>query len=39
MSDLKKINSVSLRFFIQLILILSFTKILNIEIISTKIDF
>ena len=39
LSDLKKINSVSLRFFLQLILILIFVQILNLEIKTTKIEF
>ena len=39
LSDLKKLNSVSLRFFLQIILILFFSQILNIEIKTTKIEF
>ena len=39
LSDLKKLNSVSLRFFLQIILILFFSQVLNIEIRTTKIDF
>ena len=37
-SDLKKLNSVSLRFFLQLVIIIFFIAILNLEINSTKID-
>ena len=36
-SDLKKLNSVSLRFFLQIITIIFFTNLLNIEINSTKL--
>jgi len=39
LSDIKKLNSVSLRFFLQIILILFFSQILNIEIKHTKIEF
>tara|TARA_B100000963_G_C22630385_1_gene674646 strand:- start:799 stop:1830 length:1032 start_codon:yes stop_codon:yes gene_type:complete len=39
LSDLKKLNSVSLRFFLQFILIIFFSQILNIEIKTTKIEF
>ena len=39
LSDLKKLNSVSLRFFLQIILIIFFSQILNIEIKTTKIEF
>ena len=39
MSDIKRLNNVGLRFFLQLILIISFSKIMSIEIQTTKIDF
>ena len=39
MSDLKRINSVSLRFLMQFIFIVCFTNYLNVEINSTKIIF
>ena len=39
MSDIKKLNNVGLRFFLQLILIIFFIKILGLEIRTTKIDF
>lgn len=39
LSDLKKLNSVSLRFFIQLILIILSVLFLNLEIQTTKVDF
>ena len=39
LSDLKKLNSVSLRFFLQLILIIYFIQLNNIEILSTRINF
>ena len=38
-SDLRIINSVSLRFFLQLIIIVCFVNLLNIEINYTKIKF
>jgi len=38
-SDLRKIHSVSLRFFLQIIFIAFFINFLNIEIISTKVNF
>ena len=38
-SDLKKINSVSLRFFIQLIIIFLFSQLIGLEINNTKIFF
>ena len=39
LSDIKKLNSVRLRFFLQVILIFAFTQTLDLEIISTKVDF
>ena len=39
LSDLKKLNSVSLRFFLQLILIVYFVQLNGIEITSTRINF
>ncbi len=39
LSDLKILNSVSLRFFLQLIFIFLFVQLLNLEIRSTKIEF
>mgnify|MGYP001494375022 CR=1 FL=1 len=39
LSDIKKLNSVSLRFFLQLILILSFVNIIGLEIKNTRIYF
>jgi len=39
LSDLKKLNSVSLRFFLQLILIFLFIQLIGLEINSTKIPF
>ena len=39
MSDIKKINNVNFRFFLQLIIIIIFSKILGLEIQTTKIDF
>jgi len=39
LSDLKKINSVSLRFFIQLIIIFLFSQLIGLEINNTKILF
>ena len=39
MSDLKKINSVSLRFFLQCIIVLLFVNFLNIKINYTRIEF
>ena len=39
MSDIKKLNNVGLRFFLQLILIILFSKIMGTEIQTTKIDF
>ena len=39
MSDIKRLNNVGLRFFLQLILIILFSKIMSIEIQTTKIDF
>ena len=39
MSDLRRINSVSLRFFLQLIIIVCFVNLLNIEINNTNIKF
>ena len=39
MSDIKRLNNVGLRFFLQLILIILFSKIIGIEIQTTKIDF
>ena len=39
MSDIKKLNHVGLRFFLQLILIILFSKIIGLEIQTTKIDF
>ena len=38
MSDLKKINSVSLRFFLQCIIVLLFVNFINIKISYTRID-
>ena len=38
MSDLKKINSVSLRFFLQCVIVLLFVNFLNIKISFTRID-
>ena len=38
-SDTGKMNSVSLRFFLQVILIAIFIHLMNIEIVSTKVDF
>ena len=38
LSDIKKLNSVSLRFFLQIVLILFFSQVLNLQIITTKID-
>ena len=39
MSDIKRLNNVGLRFFLQLVLIILFSKIMSIEIQTTKIDF
>ena len=39
MSDIKRLNNVGTRFFLQLILIIFFSKIMSIEIQTTKIDF
>ncbi len=39
MSDIKKLNNVGFRFFLQLVLIIFFISILDYKIISTKIDF
>ena len=39
MSDIKRLNNVGLRFFLQLILIIFFSKIIGLEIQTTKIDF
>ena len=39
MSDIKKLNSVGVRFFLQLMIIIFFSKILGLEIQTTKIDF
>ena len=39
LSDIKKLNSVSIRFFLQIIFIFLFTHVLNLEIKTTKIDF
>ncbi len=39
MSDIKKLNNVGLRFFLQLILIIFFVTILEFKIETTKIDF
>ena len=38
-SDIKKLNSVSLRFFLQIILILFFVNIIGLEIKNTRIEF
>ncbi len=39
MSDIKKLNNVGFRFFLQLVLIIFFITILDYKIISTKIEF
>ncbi len=39
MSDIKRLNNVGLRFFLQLVLIIFFSKIIGLEIQTTKIDF
>ena len=39
LSDIKKLNSVSLRFFLQIILILFFVNIIGLEIKNTRIEF
>ena len=39
LSDIKKLNNVSLRFFLQIILIIFFVSIIGIEIKNTRIDY
>ncbi len=39
LSDIKKLNSVSLRFFLQTILIIFFVNIIGLEIINTRIEY
>ena len=39
MSDIKRLNNVGLRFFLQIVLIIFFSKIIGLEIQTTKIDF